>query len=72
MPEHPYTKLLEELDGAHFVRFDQASGLIHTWHGETRVQVFNKEGACADFYSIPAGANIDDVERAVAEYIEES
>lgn len=71
MPEHPYTKLLEELDGAHFVRFDKELGLIYAWFGGTRIEVFNKEGACADFFGLPENATVPDVERAIAEHMAE-
>jgi hypothetical protein len=71
MPEHPYTKLLEELDSAHFVRYDKASGLIYAWHGETRVQVYNKEGACVDFFSLPPDVSVADVAQRIDSYIAE-
>jgi hypothetical protein len=71
MPDHPYTKLLEELDGAHFVRFNTASRLIYAWHGGTRVEVYNMEGACADFFAVPEAATVETVEQAIADHIAE-
>ena len=71
MPEHPYSKLLDELDGAHFVRFDKETGLIYAWNGAQRVEVFNTEGVCADFFGVPEGATTAQVEQAIAEHMAE-
>ena len=71
MPEHPYTKLLEELDGVRFLRYDKDTGLIYAWHGEPRVQVYNKEGACVDFFGVPAGASVDVVNKGIEEHMAE-
>lgn len=49
---HPYSKLLEELDGARFIRFDKAKGRVLAWHGGKRVDVFNLEGALSDFFTL--------------------
>jgi len=66
--EHPYTKLLEVLDGARFVRFLAEPGLIYCWHGAGRVEVLNKEGACVDFFRVPATATVDDVQAAITRH----
>jgi len=69
MPEHPYTKLLEELDGAHFVRFDRESGLILAWNGAKRVEIYNKEGACVDFFGLAENTTVHDAEEAIGAYV---
>jgi len=71
MPEHPYTKLLNELDGAYYVRFDKETGLIYAWNGARRVEVLNTEGACADFFGVPDGATVPDVAKAIEEHMAE-
>lgn len=63
--EHPYTKLLEVLDGARYVRFLAGPGLVYCWHGCARVEVLNKEGACVDFFRLPEAATVDDVQAAI-------
>ena len=69
MPEHPYTKLLEELDGAQYVRFDKPRKLILAWKSNTRVEVYNTEGACVDFFRVPDGGPLDVVQKAIEEYM---
>lgn len=69
MPEHPYTKLLEVIDGAHFVRFEREHELILAWLSAGRVEVLNKEGACIDFFGVPESATVQDVEAEVDRYI---
>ena len=49
---HPYSKLLEELDGAWYVKWDRERGRVLAWHGGKRVQVLNTEGALSDFFTI--------------------
>lgn len=63
--EHPYTKLLEVLDKAHYVRYFPNPGLIYCWHGQGRVEVLNKEGACVDFFRVPTDATTAQVELAI-------
>lgn len=50
---HPYSKLLEELDGARLVRFDRPGRRVLAWRGGRRVDVFNLEGALSDFFTVP-------------------
>ena len=63
--EHPYTKLLEVLDGARYLRFVADSSLVYCWHGSGRVEVLTKEGACVDFFPVPPAATVEDVEAAI-------
>ncbi|MBX7256064.1 MAG: hypothetical protein K1Y02_06850 [Candidatus Hydrogenedentes bacterium] len=69
MPEHPYTKLLEELDGACYVRFDKPRKLVLAWKGRTRVEVYNMEGACVDFFRVPGDGPVEVVQDAIEEYM---
>jgi hypothetical protein len=69
MPEHPYTKLLEELDGATYVRFDKPRKLILAQKSATRIEVYNMEGACVDFFRAPEDGSLDSVKAVVAEYM---
>ena len=69
--EHPYTKLLEELDGAHYVRFQKDRNLVYFWKGDSRVEVCNMEGACVDFFGVEPNANVEDVARQVEAHMAE-
>lgn len=63
---HPYTKLLDELDGARLVRVDRARGRVLAWRGARRVDVFNLEGALADFFVLDASVrDVDAVSAAM-------
>ena len=67
--EHPYTKLLDELDGAHYVRFQKERSLIYTWNGSNRVEVYNMEGACVDFWGVEGSATRDKVVESIERYM---
>jgi len=47
---HPYSKLLDEIDGARYVKVDRVNGRVLAWHGGKRVDVLNLEGALSDFF----------------------
>lgn len=66
--EHPYTKLLNVLDKARYVRFFADLGLIYCWHGQGRVEVLNKEGACVDFFATPQDADVDTLESIILKH----
>ena len=69
--EHPYTKLLQEIDGAHYVRFQQERSLIYSWKGGTRVEVVNMEGACVGFFGVDDGATLDTVQQLIETHMQE-
>lgn len=49
---HPYSKLLDEIDGARYLKVDRANGRVLAWHGGKRVDVLNLEGALSDFFLV--------------------
>lgn len=66
--EHPYTKLLNVIDNACYVRYFADPGLIYCWHGKGRVEVLNKEGACVDFFAASPDASIESVNAAIEKH----
>jgi hypothetical protein len=69
--DHPYTKLLEELNGSRYVRFQKERGLVYSWNGTSRIEVYNMEGACVDFFGTDEGMTIDDVSGAIETHMVE-
>jgi len=69
--DHPYTKLLSVLDKARYVRYFDDPGLIYCWHGQGRIEVLNREGACVDFFAAPTDATIDQLQAAIAKHRDE-